>query len=138
MKGVLASLIPGEMTDKRQHKRVTIKSIGDIVCLDDQRRFTAFVGGISRGGLATAAPPPRAAPEIYTPEKLGPNGRIRIALSFLDKDGRLTVENLSGQVRWAAPFKDAYIAGIQFDVLVDREATPALNEYIENAERYFA
>ncbi|HTN43863.1 MAG TPA: PilZ domain-containing protein [Nitrospiria bacterium] len=127
MKGVLASLIPGEMTDKRQHKRVTIKSIGDIVCLDDQRRFTAFVGGISRGGL-----------EIYTPEKLGPNGRIRIALSFLDKDGRLTVENLSGQVRWAAPFKDAYIAGIQFDVLVDREATPALNEYIENAERYFA
>jgi len=115
------------MTNKRQHKRVTIKSIGDIVCLDDQRRFTAFVGGISRGGL-----------EIYTPEKLNPDGRIKIALSFLDKDGKLTVEDLSGQVRWAAPFKDAYIAGIQFDVLVDRESTPALNEYIENAERFFA
>jgi Tfp pilus assembly protein PilZ len=126
MKNVLASLISGGMTNKRQHKRVTIKSIGDIVRLDDQRRFTAFVGGISRGGL-----------EIYTPEKLSPNGRIQIALSFLDKDGRLTVENLSGQVRWAAPFKDAYIAGIQFDVLVDRESTPALNEYIENAERFF-
>ncbi|MBI3595638.1 MAG: PilZ domain-containing protein, partial [Nitrospirae bacterium] len=119
-------LVSNDMTNKRQHKRVTIKSIGDIVCVDDQRRFTAFVGGISRGGL-----------EIYTPERMNPSSRLKIALSFLDKDGKLTVENLSGQVRWSAPFKDAYIAGIQFDVLVDRESTPALIEYIENAERYF-
>jgi hypothetical protein len=75
--------------------------------------------------------------EIYAPERLNPNSRVKIALSFLDKDGKLTVENLSGQVRWSAPFKDHYIAGIQFDTLVDRESTPALNEYIENAERYF-
>jgi len=122
-----AAPISNGMTNKRQHKRVTIKSIGDIVLVDDQRRFTAFVGGISRGGL-----------EIYTPERMNPNCRIKIALSFLDKEGKLTVENLSGQVRWAAPFKDAYIAGIQFDRPVDRESTPALNEYIENAERYFA
>lgn len=114
------------MTNKRQHKRVTIKSIGDIVRVEDQYRFTAFVGGISRGGL-----------EIYAPEKMAPNDRITVALSFLDKDGKLTVENLSGQVRWSAPFKDAYIAGIQFDVVVDGERTPALFEYIENAERYF-
>jgi hypothetical protein len=114
------------MTNKRQHKRVTIKSIGDIIRVDDQHRFTAFVGGISRGGL-----------EIYAPERLNPTSRVKIALSFLDKDGKLTVENLSGQVRWSAPFKDHYIAGIQFDTLVNRESTPALNEYIENAERYF-
>jgi hypothetical protein len=55
----------------------------------------------------------------------------------LDKDGKPTVENLTGQVRWAAPFQEAYIAGIQFDVLVDEDTTPALAGYIENAERYF-
>jgi hypothetical protein len=66
-----------------------------------------------------------------------PTAASKNALSFLDKDGKLTVENLSGQVRWAAPFKDAYVAGIQFDLQVDQDSTPALNEYIENAERYF-
>ncbi|MBI3597514.1 MAG: hypothetical protein HY203_10205, partial [Nitrospirae bacterium] len=49
MNDIPVALVSNDMTNKRQHKRVTIKSIGDIVCVDDQRRFTAFVGGISRG-----------------------------------------------------------------------------------------
>ena len=115
------------MTNKRQHKRVTIKSVGDIFCVDDNRRFKAFVGGISRGGL-----------EIYSQETVNRNCRLKISLSFLDKDGKPMVENLTGQVRWSAPFQEAYIAGIQFDVLVDEDTSPALADYIENAERYFA
>ena len=111
---------------KRQHPRVTIKSIGDIYCSDDNRRFKAFVGGISRGGL-----------EIYSQEAVKRDCRLKIALSFLDKDGKPTVENLTGQVRWSSPFQDAYIAGIQFDALVDPDTTPELADYIENAERYF-
>lgn len=114
------------MTNKRQYKRVTIKSVGDILCIDDNRRFKAFVGGISRGGL-----------EIYSQETLNRDCRLKISLSFLDKDGKPTVENLTGQVRWSSPFQDAYLAGIQFDVLVDRDTTPSLADYIENAERYF-
>lgn len=114
------------MVNKRQHKRVTITSVGEIFCMDDNRRFKAFVGGISRGGL-----------EIYSHETVKPNCRLQISLSFLDKNGKSTVENVTGQVRWAAPFQDAYIAGIQFDRLVDRDAAPALSEYIENAEQYF-
>jgi c-di-GMP-binding flagellar brake protein YcgR len=114
------------MTNKRQYKRVTIKSVGEIFCIDDNRRFKAFVGGISRGGL-----------EIYSQEMLNRDCRLEISLSFLDKGGKPTVENLTGQVRWAAPFQEAYIAGIQFDVLVDENTTPALAGYIENAERYF-
>jgi len=114
------------MVNKRQYKRVTIKSVGDILCIDDNRRFKAFVGGISRGGL-----------EIYSQETLKRDCRLKISLSFLDKDGKPTVENLTGQVRWSSPFQDAHLAGIQFDTLVSREKTPALADYIENAERYF-
>ena len=114
------------MTNKRQYKSVTIKSVGDVFCIDDSRRFKAFVGGISRGGL-----------EIYSQEMINRDCRLKINLSFLDKDGKPTVENLTGQVRWAASFQDAYLAGIQFDVLVDQDTTPALADYIENAERYF-
>ena len=114
------------MTNKRQYKRVTIKSVGEIFCVDDNRRFKAYVGGISRGGL-----------EIYSQETVKRDCRLKITLSFLDKDGKPTVENLTGQVRWASPFQDAYIAGIQFDNLVDPDTTPALADYIENAERYF-
>lgn len=114
------------MTNKRRHKRVTIKSVGDILCVDDHRQFKAFVGGISRGGL-----------EIYSEVNVKTNCRLKIALSFLDKDGKPKVENLSGQVRWSSQFQDAFIAGIEFDEIVDRESTPALYEYIENAEHYF-
>src|SRR3970040_63081 len=106
------------MTNKRQHKRVTIKSIGDVFCIDDNRRFKSFVGGISRGGM-----------EIYSQEMVNRDCRLKISLSFLDKDGKPTVENLTGQVRWSAAFQDAYIAGIQFDVLVDEDTTPALAYY---------
>jgi PilZ domain len=115
------------MINKRQFTRVTIKSVGEITCVDDNRRFKAFVGGISRGGL-----------EIYSHEVVQRDCQLNISLSFLDADGKPTVENLAGRVRWSAPFQDAYIAGIQFDVLVDRDHTPALADYIENAERYFA
>jgi c-di-GMP-binding flagellar brake protein YcgR len=114
------------LQNKRQHPRVTIKSIGEIFCPDDNRRFKAFVGGISRGGL-----------EIYSEESVHRDCRVKISLSFLNKEGRPIVENLAGQVRWAAPFQDAYVAGIQFDSLVDRDTTPSLADYIENAERYF-
>lgn len=115
------------MVNKRQYTRVTIKSVGEFVSIDDNRRFKAYVGGISRGGL-----------EIYSHEVVKPNCRLKISLSFLDRDGKPTVENLTGQVRWSAPFQDAYIAGIQFDVLVDRNQAPALADYIQNAERYSA
>jgi len=114
------------LKNKRQYPRVTIKSIGEIYCPEDHRRFKAFVGGISRGGL-----------EIYSQEILNRDCRLKISLSFLNKDGRPVVENLEGQVRWASPFQEAYVAGIQFDSLVNRDTTPSLADYIENAERYF-
>jgi PilZ domain len=115
------------MINKRQYTRVTIKSVGEFISIDDNRRFKAYVGGISRGGL-----------EIYSHDLVQPTGRLKISLSFLDRHGKPTVEELTGQVRWSAPFQGAYIAGIQFDDLVDRDKTPALADYIQNAERYFA
>ncbi len=114
------------MTNKRRHKRVTIKSVGDIFCVDDNRRFTAYIGGISRGGL-----------EIYAPERVKPKCRLEIQLTFLDKDGKETVAGLTGEVRWSAPFRGAFIAGIQFDVIVDGTVSPELDQYLTTAEEYF-
>ena len=114
------------MTSKRQHNRYTIKSVGEIFCIDDNRQFKAFVGGISRGGM-----------EVYSQELLKPDTRLKIAISFLDKDGKIMTENLAGRVRWSSTFQEAYIAGIQFDVIVENDIAPALDEYIKTAEEFF-
>lgn len=114
------------MKNRRSHARVTIKSIAEVHCLNDDRRFKAFVGGISRGGL-----------EFYAPEKVETDAPLKIKLSFLDSGGRAREETLSGRVRWSAPFQEAFIAGVQFDTVIEKKKFPALDEYIRNAERYF-
>jgi hypothetical protein len=112
--------------DQRRHKRVTIKSVAEVVGEDDGR-FQAFVGGISRGGL-----------ELYAPKPVAKNAHLRMVLTFLDKDGKTQEENVAGVVRWSARFESSYLSGIEFEQLVDPERNPALAAYIENAERYYA
>ena len=114
------------MKNKRRYKRLTIKSIGDFYYGDDNRSFKAFVGGISRGGL-----------EFYSEEAIKPGQNLKISLKFKDKSGEEVTEVLTGQIRWSAPFQDAYIAGVQFDVIVDGKATPALDRYIELSEQFY-
>lgn len=112
--------------DQRRHKRVTIKSVAEVVA-ENNSRFQAFVGGISRGGL-----------EIYAPQPVATNARLQMVLTFLDKDGKMQEESVAGVVRWSARFESSYLSGIEFDHLVDAGRTPALAAYIENAERYYA
>ena len=114
------------MTNKRAHKRITIKSIGDFYCVEDDRSFNAYIGGISRGGL-----------EFYSEESIKPGQKLKISLTFKGLDGKAVVEDLTGQVQWSAPFQDAFIAGVQFDVIVDGKAMPALDRYIEISEQFY-
>jgi len=115
------------MTNKRKYPRVTIKAVGEVLCLDDDRKFKAFVGGISRGGL-----------EIYAHEPVKKGCRLKITLRFLDKDGKPRDELISGEVRWTAPFHEAYLSGIELTHLLDKKENPILTDYVENAERFFA
>ena len=111
--------------EQRRYKRVTIKSVADIQVENRKASFRAFLGGISRGGL-----------ELYAPEPFEKGDGLSLSLSFLDKDGKTRVETLRGVVKWSGAFESSYIAGVEFDHLVEAESTPALAAYIENAERY--
>lgn len=111
--------------EQRRYKRVTIKSIADIKVQNREAGFQAFLGGISRGGL-----------ELYAPEPLEKGDLLSLSLMFLDKDGKNQIEILRGVVKWSDAFESAYIAGIEFDHLIETDSTPFLAAYIENAERY--
>ena len=113
------------MEDKRRHSRVTIKAMGRIFCVDDQRRFSAFIGGISRGGL-----------EIYSGELVKKGCYLEITLDFLDKEGRLQRENIVGEVRWSAPFHESYLCGVQFNSELDEKENPILSNYLRYAESF--
>jgi Tfp pilus assembly protein PilZ len=113
------------MVNKRKHPRVTIKAISDVLCKDDNRRFKAYLGGISRGGL-----------EVYSSEKMNEGCRLEILIHFIDKSGQPVSEKIPGKVRWSAPMEKDFIAGIEFDQTVDNKQNPALTNYIKAAEDY--
>ncbi len=113
------------MPQRRRHKRVTIKSVGEFHRKDGKGHFKAFVGGVSRGGL-----------EFYSSEPVKTGTGLGITLYFLDADGKEVSEDLEGEVRWFAPFRDSFIAGVQFSELVTKKSSPRLYQYILKAEEY--
>jgi hypothetical protein len=76
--------------------------------------------------------------ELYTPQPVAKNARLRMVLTFLDKDGKTREESVAGVARWSARFESSYLSGIEFDQVVDSARNPSLAAYIENAERYYA
>jgi c-di-GMP-binding flagellar brake protein YcgR len=112
--------------NRRRYPRVTIKATAEIFCVDDNRRFEAFVGGISRGGL-----------EIYARDPVKKGCRLQITMHFLDQNGKPSRETVSGEVRWTAPFEKAHISGIEFEQVLDAKRNPTLAAYLASAEAYF-
>jgi c-di-GMP-binding flagellar brake protein YcgR len=113
------------MVNKRKYLRVTIKAMAEIVCVEDGRNFGAFVGGISRGGL-----------EIYSEEPISKGAHLRITITFIDKHGKPQQEEVSGEVRWAAPFNESHIGGIEFSQPLSEDQNPRLADYVQNSEEY--
>jgi PilZ domain len=111
------------MTNRRKHARVTIKAVSQVTFVEGGRSIKAFVGGISRGGL-----------EIYTDDPVDKGTRVDVTLTFLSKNGKPIDESVGGSVRWASPFEEHYICGIEFDALLDTRVNPALTEYLDEAE----
>ncbi len=111
------------MTNRRKHPRVTIKAVTEVLCVNDDRKFKAFVGGISRGGL-----------ELSTHDPIDQDCRLELTLHFVNKSGKSQREKISGMVRWFAPFDENYISGIEFSHVLDKADNPALTEYLANTE----
>ncbi|HEY5648816.1 MAG TPA: PilZ domain-containing protein, partial [Nitrospiria bacterium] len=81
---------------------------------------------ISLGGL-----------EFYSEEAVKTGTMLKISLFFMDTEGNELSENLKGEVRWFAPFRESFIAGVQFSEIVSKENYPRLFDYIKKSEEYF-
>ena len=113
------------MKNKRKHPRFTIKAVTEVFFREEDSQISAYVGGISRGGL-----------ELYSKEPVKQGARLMMQLHFLDKAGMTQSEEVEGEVRWSAPFQDNYISGIQFNAVLDQNQNPNLINYLNNAEGY--
>ena len=112
--------------EKRRFKRVTITSIADIELVGEKKKFRAYVGGISRGGM-----------EIYAQTALSPGNEIQVRIHFIDVTGKEKIEEVRGQIKWTNQFADAHVAGLEFSEVINEANYPALLAYLEQAEKFY-
>jgi len=52
---------------------------------------------------------------LYSPTSIGRGKKVRIKVSFIDRNGKLCEDITAGKVDWQTKFKNTYLLGIIFD-----------------------
>ncbi len=84
----------------------------------------ALTRDINRGGMG-----------LYSNSPIDEGTGVRLEVMFKDMRGRDLMEVVKGKVVFNYEWHWVYVAGVQFDQLLNSEETPYLLEYIENCER---
>lgn len=67
---------------------------------------------------------------LYSSKSIGKRKKVSIKISFLDKDGRIQEDTISGKVDWQKKFKNMYLTGIIFDEEPNIINQPRLLEHL--------
>jgi hypothetical protein len=52
---------------------------------------------------------------LYSPAPIGKNKRVDMKISFINKDGKVCEDSMTGRVDWLSKLKNIYLLGIFFD-----------------------
>jgi len=63
---------------------------------------------------------------VYAQKKIGKGTKIRITVSFVNKEGKTSKDLVSGTIDWEKKFKKIYLLGILFDDELNMKAHPRL------------
>ncbi len=67
---------------------------------------------------------------LYTPAPIGRGKRVRIKISFIDRNGKVCEDAVTGKIDWQSKFKNAYLMGILFDEELSISNQPMLFEHL--------
>jgi hypothetical protein len=67
---------------------------------------------------------------LYCPTPLGKNKKVDIKISFINKDGKICEDAITGKVDWQSKFKNIYLLGILFDEELNMTNQPELLEHL--------
>lgn len=67
---------------------------------------------------------------LYSPTPLGKGNKVKIKITFIDKNGKVCEDFTEGKVDWQKRFKKMYLVGIIFDEELNTLKQPKLLEHL--------
>ncbi|MEW6053065.1 MAG: PilZ domain-containing protein [Nitrospirota bacterium] len=79
----------------------------------------AMIANISLSGIG-----------LYSSKPIGKGKKAAMTIAFLDKDGKILKDSITGKVDWQKKFRNIYLAGILFDEEPNVLSQPKLMEHL--------
>jgi len=67
---------------------------------------------------------------LYSPTPIGKGKKVRIKITFINRDGKTCEDITTGKIDWQSKFKNTYLIGILFDEELNILNQPMLLEHL--------
>ncbi|OIP60510.1 MAG: hypothetical protein CO148_06930 [Nitrospirae bacterium CG_4_9_14_3_um_filter_41_27] len=67
---------------------------------------------------------------LYSPTPIGKGKKVRIKITFINRDGKTCEDITTGKIGWQSKFKNTYLIGILFDEELNILNQPMLLEHL--------
>jgi len=105
--------------DTRQWYRYQFFGNANLALAKERRVINSSIANISLSGLG-----------VYSPVSVGKGRRVKLGISFVDKDGKVREDYATGKVDWQKKFKDMYLVGIKFEEELSVAGQPCLMQHL--------
>lgn len=111
------------MKEQRKYQRFPLTATARIVHANGDSLYSVTIN-INRGGIG-----------LYSNSFIDEGTNVKLDVMFKDIRGKDMMEMLKGKIVYSYKWHWVYVAGVQFNELLNQDETPYLLEYIENCEQ---
>ena len=108
-----------QYADIRKWYRYQFFGTAKISVLKEKKTFDASIANIAFPGIG-----------VYSNYSVGKGKRVKIKISFIDKNGKIQEDIATGIVDWQSKIKKMYLIGIFFDEELSISKQPKLIEHL--------
>lgn len=114
------------MDKKRKHVRLLVKVVGEIKPPGEEKTQKVRLADLGLGGVA-----------VFSEKELKAGDALVVKITILKKKGENLIGEFPCKIRWANPYKEGFLAGVQFDQVIDQNNNFEFFSYIEESNEYF-
>ncbi|NCO67872.1 MAG: hypothetical protein COY75_05590 [Nitrospirae bacterium CG_4_10_14_0_8_um_filter_41_23] len=105
--------------DTRKWYRYQFFGIATVTVPKEKIVVNATIANISFSGIG-----------LYSPTPIGKGKKVRIKITFINRDGKTCEDITTGKIGWQSKFKNTYLIGILFDEELNILNQPMLLEHL--------
>ena len=106
-------------SETRQWYRYQFFGTATVTFPKENKTLTATIANISLSGLG-----------LYSTAPVGKGKKVNVAITYVDKKGKVREDVTSGKVDWQKKFLNMYLVGVNFDEELNVTKQPHLLEHM--------